>query len=526
VVCILLYLPMNKIKCLIPKNLLFNINFSFLKKAGFVFLPFFMALNFAFSQPINLVEDPGFERFYSYDSTFVDMSCEELGLFQFPAGIRNVVWPPHPPWFGASVDLMSACFNWLLWPPSPFPWLYGCPGFSTVPANYCGTQYPHNGNNYLLLQYGIFVGNLSTDTAGREYASSTIQLQDNKEYCAGFWANLGDSSSIYSYGPGIKFFNSNPGNNVFNRYFLEPDVWGDFFLDDSLRWKKVSGVYKATGNEQYFVVGNFWPPTAQYNLRQEFKPHSYPWSSIMFIDDVFITELGNISAGSNKDICLGDSVTLGSAEIPGADYTWYPSEGLSNIHAAQPKAAPNTTTTYHLIMDQCRILYDSVTVTVRNPNELAIFPKEISVCKGTSVAIAPINTYNNSGSTLAFIPANSFTKIYPDSAIFNAEQNTNIAVVQQFNGTCAQVQNNISIKTSTCKDSASCGGYVNENSILLTPFPTKELTIYSLAGSIVFYASNYNNDYNCSDLSSGIYLLKQTFADGSERVCKLGWVKR
>jgi hypothetical protein len=194
---------MNKTKRLKLKNLLFNINFSFLKKAGFVFLPFFMAFSFANSQPINLVEDPGFEKFYSTDPTYANLSCEELGLFQFPVGITNVVWPPHPPWFGSTVDLISACFNWLLWPPNP-GWTHACPRASTVPANYGGTQYPHNGNNFLLQLYNVFVGDISIDTV-REYASSTIQLQANKEYCAGFWANLGDSSCIYSYGPGIKF---------------------------------------------------------------------------------------------------------------------------------------------------------------------------------------------------------------------------------------------------------------------------------------------------------------------------------
>ena len=370
--------------------------------------------------------------------------------------------------------------------------------------------------------------NYNTDTLFREHANSPVELVAQKEYCVGFYTVLADSSNMFSYGPGIKFYEHDPYiNGVVFIYDYNPDVWGNFFMDDSVNWRKVSGTYTATGQEQYFTIGNFWTASEQHNPKAPIN-NTYTGFGVcrIYIDDVFITELSNISAGSNKDICLGDSITLGSAEIPGADYTWYPAEGLSNIHAAQPKAAPSITTTYHLIMDQCRILYDSVTVNVRNPNELAIFPKEISACKGTSVTIAPSNTYNNSGSTLAFIPANSFTKIYLDSAIFNAEQNTNIAVVQQFNGTCAQVQNNISIKTSTCKDSPICGGYVNENSILLTPFPTKELTIYSLAGNIVFYASNYNNDYNFSSLSSGIYLLKQKFADSTEKVCKLGWLKR
>ncbi len=454
-----------------------------------------------------------------------EVSCDYLW------GISNTLYMPvyYPitlSWFGASIDLLSGCINSSAintFPPDSGSRI----AYSTVPKNVFGTQSPRTGKNYLHLAFATKFG---INDSIKEYASNAINLEANKSYCVGFWANLADSSNMHSYGPGIKFFDLNPGNADTYKHFYEPDVWGDFFLTDSVDWKKVRGIYTATGNEQYFAVGNFWPNSNEYNIR--YGPGFFPgtaftyWRSSMFIDDVFITELGNISAGNNKDICLGDSVTLGSAEISGADYTWYPAEGLSNIHAAQPKAAPNTTTTYHLIMDQCRILYDSVTVTVRNPNELAIFPKEISACKGTSVTIAPINTYNNSGSTLSFIPANSFTKTYPDSAIFNAEQNTNILVVQQFNGTCAQVQNNISINASNCKDSPICGSYVNENSILLTPFPTKELTIYSLAGSIIYYASNYNNDYNCTDLSSGIYLLKQSFVDGTERVCKLCWVKR
>jgi hypothetical protein len=476
-------------------------------------------------QPLNLIANPGFECFPGTSFDPNDTTCEDF--YNLPDIYRTAGIAPCLPWFGSTVDLMTACIRWQGLPLiDNFTPCNGLTGFSTVPQNYAGWQYPHLGNNYLHLSYSN--KDFNTDTLFKEHANSQIKLVSQKEYCVGFYTVLADSSNMFSYGPGIKFFDHYPyvkGSGIITDY--NPDVWGNFFMDDSINWRKVSGTYTATGQEQYLSIGNFWPASDQNNPNAPIS-NMYPGlrRCRIYIDDVFITELGNISAGTNKDICLGDSVTLGSAEILGADYTWYPSEGLSNIHAAQPKAAPNTTTTYHLIMDQCRILYDSVTVTVRNPNELAIFPKEISVCKGTSVTIAPINTYNNNGSTLAFIPANSFTKIYPDSVIFNAEQNTNIAVVQQFNGSCAQVQNNISIKTSTCKDSPVCGGYVNENSILLTPFPTKELIIYSLAGSIVFYASNYNNDYNCSDLSSGIYLLKQTFVDGTEKVCKLGWVNR
>jgi hypothetical protein len=472
-------------------------------------------------QPVNLIANPGFECFPGTSFDPNDTTCEDF--YNLPDIYRTAGIAPCLPWFGSTVDLMTACIRWQGLPLiDNFTPCNGLTGFSTVPQNYAGWQYPHLGNNYLHLSYSN--KDFNTDTLFKEHANSQIKLVSQKEYCVGFYTVLADSSNMFSYGPGIKFFDHYPyvkGSGIITDY--NPDVWGNFFMDDSINWRKVSGTYTATGQEQYLSIGNFWPASDQNNPNAPIS-NMYPGlrRCRIYIDDVFITELGNISAGNNKEICLGDSVTLGSSEIPGADYTWYPSEGLSNIHAAQPKAAPNTTTTYHLIMDQCRILYDSVTVVVKK----AEFPKEITACVGQKITILPIANGQDLEGKLVFSPAEIFSAVYPDSAILSVEQNTTITVAQEFDGGCRVINNTIVITTTDCDSRVSCSAYANQFGLLQTPKATKELTIYSLAGNIVFYETNYTNNFDCNTLSSGIYLLKQKFADGSEKVCKFGWVKR
>ena len=49
-----------------------------------------------------------------------------------------------------------------------------------------------------------------------------------------------------------------------------------------------------------------------------------------------------------------------------ATYTWQPTNGLSCIHCASPKASPQTTTTYTLTKTQCRSTTTAaVTVTIK-----------------------------------------------------------------------------------------------------------------------------------------------------------------
>lgn len=70
-------------------------------------------------------------------------------------------------------------------------------------------------------------------------------------------------------------------------------------------------------------------------------------------DSVFITVIPEIGVSVSADTsitCSGDSVNLSAiAGIGGADFTWYPSTGLSNPLSANTAAAPDQTTTYIVI---------------------------------------------------------------------------------------------------------------------------------------------------------------------------------
>ncbi|MEL7064068.1 MAG: hypothetical protein AAFP00_10055, partial [Bacteroidota bacterium] len=56
-------------------------------------------------------------------------------------------------------------------------------------------------------------------------------------------------------------------------------------------------------------------------------------------------------AGPDITICAGDSVQLGTAQIPGLGYIWTNDVNSDSLLDAQPTVTPNTTTTYYLFVD-------------------------------------------------------------------------------------------------------------------------------------------------------------------------------
>jgi len=53
-------------------------------------------------------------------------------------------------------------------------------------------------------------------------------------------------------------------------------------------------------------------------------------------------------AGADKNICIATSTTIGTTSTPGVNYSWSPSNGLSNSQVASPVANPTVTTRYIL----------------------------------------------------------------------------------------------------------------------------------------------------------------------------------
>jgi hypothetical protein len=95
-------------------------------------------------------------------------------------------------------------------------------------------------------------------------------------------------------------------------------------------------------------------------------------------------------AGPDTLICHGDSAVIGRKATGGQFpyfYSWTPTDGLSDPTIAMPRASPETTTRYHVVMrssDGCEIR-DSVIVAV-NRILLDAGP-DTRVCRGSSVMI-------------------------------------------------------------------------------------------------------------------------------------------
>lgn len=94
----------------------------------------------------------------------------------------------------------------------------------------------------------------------------------------------------------------------------------------------------------------------------------------------------NISAGSNKTICRGDSVQLQATG--GVTYAWSPGGSLSCTNCANPFARPTQNTNYRVIGRNANGCIDTafVTVNVTQRNSVSIRPGD-SVCQGKSVQL-------------------------------------------------------------------------------------------------------------------------------------------
>lgn len=141
---------------------------------------------------------------------------------------------------------------------------------------------------------------------------------------------------------------------------------------------------------------------------------------------VFVGSIATANAGADKSICLGGSTTIGgspTAQTGSAPFTysWTPTTGLNDPTAANPTAAPTTTTTYvvHLTDSGSNTDTDTVVVTV-NPNPIANAGTDKAICVGQTTAIggSPTASSGTPGYTYSWTPSTGLDN--PASANPNA----------------------------------------------------------------------------------------------------------
>jgi hypothetical protein len=235
-----------------------------------------------------------------------------------------------------------------------------------VPLNYFGYQNPNTGNAYvgILTYYG---GN------AREFIYNKLSnpLTSNKSYCTSFKISLSDSTGYAINKLGIYLSSdtivspyittSSPPFYSFTYY--NPQIESNVFITDTSDWTEISGTYLAQGNEEIITIGNFRDNAGTDTSRVR-NTTVYPYS-YYYIDDVSVEEVVNANAGPDAFLMQGDSIQLGNNPTENANYSWFPSTGISNPNAPNPKASPSTTITYVLTKTQCNVVTtDTVLVDI------------------------------------------------------------------------------------------------------------------------------------------------------------------
>ncbi|MEL6625035.1 MAG: PKD domain-containing protein, partial [Bacteroidota bacterium] len=125
-------------------------------------------------------------------------------------------------------------------------------------------------------------------------------------------------------------------------------------------------------------------------------------------------------AGPDITICAGDSVQLGTAQIPGLGYIWTNDVNSDSLLDAQPFVSPTSTTTYYLFVDgsdpTCPA-FDTVSVTV---NAIPSIPP-IGNISSNSLQSAPFTNCVGGNFVLNLVNSSVFPPATPITAVGNID---------------------------------------------------------------------------------------------------------
>jgi hypothetical protein len=155
---------------------------------------------------------------------------------------------------------------------------FNCPGIQPL------QQFPKSGEGYA----GIIAYNYGTEY--REYITGTFSspLTAGTIYSISFYVSLNDGyiQAITEMGAYISNAAPGPFPNALHINVIPQIENTGVSLEDTAVWKKVSGLYTASGGEQYITIGNFHDDLTT-SITQPGSVGSY--GAYYFIEDVSVT---------------------------------------------------------------------------------------------------------------------------------------------------------------------------------------------------------------------------------------------
>jgi outer membrane protein OmpA-like peptidoglycan-associated protein len=222
-------------------------------------------LSAVFSQDNNLVVNPGFEV---YEKCPEDFTPENLTHRLIPGW----TYPTR-----ATPDYFNRC----------------SPKNVGVPKNFAGESEAHGGNGYI----GAILS--GTEESYREYFQGKLKapLVKGQKYCVRFNYKLASFSRFAVDQMSLYFNDTEVKNDINVNLSYTPQITNKIglFLDNINEWEEFCIVYTASGNESYFIIGNFCNyDNTNYVVTDKnvvnLRNHAYAY---YYFDDVSVMALDN-----------------------------------------------------------------------------------------------------------------------------------------------------------------------------------------------------------------------------------------
>lgn len=265
--------------------------------------------------------------------------------------------------------------------------------------------FPTITTDYSLVVWSNGCPSYADTTQVRVHTIPTVEAGWDREICLGDTAILdamasGDSTATYTFSwtpttgivgsPLVEDAFASPDSTT-TYYVVATTNWGCESIADSMTvYLKPTSIAEAgpnitiCGTDSLTLLGSYgytttdsapnpsqvyfaWSPNQHINDTTLLQPTAWPPNSQMYylevryntcstIDSMFVTVIPEMIATYSVDtniICNLDSVQLhASGGLGGASFTWSPATGLSDPFSPNPMAAPDTTTTYTLIVSE------------------------------------------------------------------------------------------------------------------------------------------------------------------------------
>ena len=298
--------------------------------------------------------------------------------------------------YQSSSDLYNSCGNDAAnIPPAPYEY----PGEVGVPNSrwLVGYQYPRTGEGFAGIVFCLNNSLYSTIDFG-DYIQAKLsnKLKKDTYYKCIFYVVRDNlcGTSIQAQGAHLsnnKIKLSDLLNGIKDSTITPQVINNNGYINDTLNWTKIEGVFKANGDEEYITIGNFDVRKGLGHLIDPaFNLNHRDWAGYA-IDDISLYPLSasvdSARCGRDTTICLGNSIKLGRSEIKPeykSEYSieWYiKGDNGDSLFSSEehPIVFPQSTTTYIVKMIDFKFdkTTDSITVNVVNcaePTSLIVYP--------------------------------------------------------------------------------------------------------------------------------------------------------